>query len=102
VKLSWTEPAVSALEAAISRGDRRVGAVIERAWQLGARFDSWGEHFEFARWQQAFSDVGLELRDYANQALPLDAPLAWDHIDCGMDRAALRRQADRALRGEEA
>ncbi len=102
VKLSWTDPAVSALEAAISRGDRRVGEVIGRAWQLGARFDSWGEHFQFAHWQQAFREVGLDLRDYANQVLPLDAPLAWDHIGCGMNRAALRRQADRALKGEEA
>ncbi len=101
VKLSWTDPAVSALEAAISRGDRRLGAVIHRAWQLGAKFDSWGEHFQFALWEQAFSECGLRLSDYANQDLPLDAALAWDHIACGLGKSALRAEAERALgRGE--
>jgi radical SAM family uncharacterized protein len=97
VKLSWTDPAVSALEAAISRGDRRVGRAIERAWQLGAAFDAWGEFFVAARWEQAFVDVGLDQRDYANQNLPLEAPLAWDHIGCGPGKEELRREFQRAL-----
>ena len=97
VKLSWTDPAVSALEAAISRGDRRVGRAIEAAWRLGATFDSWGEHFSFDRWRQAFDQVGLDMRDYANRALAFDEPLAWDHIACGPGREALVRQARGAL-----
>jgi len=101
VKLSWTDPQVSALEAAISRGDRRVGEAIERAWQLGARFDSWGEHFDFARWQQAFAEADVDLRDYANQALPFGSPLAWDHIACGVETATLRGEAERALETRE-
>lgn len=97
VKLAWTDPAVSALEAAISRGDRRVGTAIERAWRLGASFDAWGEFFDFARWQLAFSEVGLDLRDYANWELRQDAPLAWDHIECGPGKEALRAELRRAL-----
>lgn len=99
VKLSWTDPEVSALEAAISRGDRRVGQAIEAAWRAGATFDAWGEHFDFGRWREAFRQTGIELRDYANRPLDRDDPLAWDHIDCGSGKASLRQEAERALGG---
>lgn len=102
IKLSWTDPGVSALEAAISRGDRRVGRAIERAWRLGASFDAWGERFEFGRWQQAFEEEDLKLEDYANSTLDCDDALAWDHISCGLDKPALKQEAERALGGAEA
>jgi len=97
VKLSWTDPAVSLLEAAVSRGDRRVGSAIEAAWRMGARFDAWGERFDFARWRAAFEQVGLEIGDYAHSALGVDEPLAWDHIDCGANKDELRQEAERAM-----
>ncbi len=97
VKLSWSDPEASLLEAAISRGDRRVGRAIEAAWQAGARFDSWGEHFDMARWRQAFADSGLRLEDYANAALSYDDRLAWDHVSCGTEKDALRAEAEAAL-----
>jgi radical SAM family uncharacterized protein len=99
VKLSWTDPETSALEAAISRGDRRVGGVIEAAWRAGARFDSWGEHFEFARWEGAFAEAGLRLEDYANTAIAYEERLAWDHICCGVGKDELRAEAEAALGG---
>jgi radical SAM superfamily enzyme YgiQ (UPF0313 family) len=97
IRLSWTDAGASALEAAISRGDRRMGRVIESAWRKGARFDSWGEQFEFGRWEQAFAEVDVNLGDYVNRSLGFDVPLAWDHIDCGVGKALLRRGAERAL-----
>jgi len=97
IKLSWTDPDVSALEAAISRGDRRVGRAIERAWRLGAAFDAWGEHFDFGRWKQAFREADLQLEDYANSTLDFSDPLPWDHISCGPNKQALREEAERAL-----
>jgi len=97
IRLSWTDPEVSALEAAVSRGDRRVGRAIETAWRMGASFDAWGERFHFGRWQQAFQDAGIEMGDYANCALSFDDLLAWDHIDCGDEKETLRRDAERAL-----
>jgi len=102
IKLSWTDPGISALEAAVSRGDRRVGAAIERAWRAGARFDSWGELFDYGRWADAFREAGLEIADYANAALEYDTPLAWDHISCGPEKASLQAEAERALAGEDA
>jgi radical SAM family uncharacterized protein len=97
IRLSWTDAGASALEAAISRGDRRVGRVIEAAWRKGAKFDAWGEQFEFARWEEAFREVGINLTDYANRSLGLDERLAWDHVSCGVGKALLREGAERAL-----
>jgi radical SAM family uncharacterized protein len=100
VKLSWTDPGASALEAAIARGDRRVGRAIEAAWRAGARFDSWSEHFDFTRWQAAFAAAGLAIEDYANSALDYETPLPWDHLSCGPDKGALRAEAEKAFAEE--
>ena len=102
IKLSWTDSGVSALEAAVSRGDRRVGRAIEAAWSMGAKFDSWGEHFDFERWRRAFAQVDLDLCDYANAALEFTEALPWDHISCGIEKSALRREAERAFTRQEA
>jgi radical SAM family uncharacterized protein len=99
IKLSWTDPGTSALEAAVSRGDRRVGAAIEAAWREGARFDSWGEYFDFGRWEAAFSQKGLSIGDYANSPLDYGAHLAWEHVSCGPDKSVLKAEAERAIEG---
>ena len=102
VKLSWTDPGMSALEAAMSRGDRRLGPAIEASWRLGSTFDAWSEHFSFERWRRSFEEVDLNLQDYANADLSFEAPLAWDHIGCGPEKAVLRREAEMALSQGEA
>ena len=53
VQFSWEDPEHSLLEAVLSRGDRRLGGAIHRAWQAGARFDAWHEHYDWPRWEQA-------------------------------------------------
>ncbi len=70
----------SYLEGIISRGDRRVGAVLYEAWRRGCKMDAWHEHFDFDRWMEAFAAVGLEPDPYL-RARDLDEPLPWDHID---------------------
>jgi radical SAM family uncharacterized protein len=70
----------SFLEAVIARGDRRVGETIEAAWRAGARMDAWDEHFDYARWQAAFQQAGLDPARIAHRALPLDKPLPWSHV----------------------
>ena len=100
VRLSWSDAQVSLLEAALSRGDRRLGQVIRRAWQAGSVFDSWGEHFKFEKWQQAFSESGLDIDFYASRARDLDEPLPWDHIDVGVTTDFLKAEYRRALAAE--
>jgi len=99
--LSWTDPKVSQLEAVLSRGDRRLGKVIYRAWQLGSIFDAWSENFNYGNWLQAFKEAGLEPDFYKQRERPLDEPLPWAHIDTGVTQAFLKREYQRALNGQE-
>jgi hypothetical protein len=92
---------MSLLEAALSRGDRRLGKVIHRAWQLGASFDGWSEHFNYEIWLRAFNDSGLKPDFYAQRQRPLDEPLPWDHIDTGITPAFLKREYKLALEERE-
>jgi radical SAM family uncharacterized protein len=92
VRLSWQEPEMSLLEAVMSRGDRRLGKVIYNAWQLGAGFDGWSEHFNYQIWRRAFDEAGLEPDFYARRQRPLDEPLPWQHIDTGITPDFLKKE----------
>ena len=100
-RLSWQEPKVSLLEAALSRGDRRLGKVIYLAWKLGSTFDAWDERFDYQKWLRAFDENGLEPDFYARRERPLDELLPWAHIDVGVTSAFLKREYQRAVEGKE-
>lgn len=89
LKVNWTDPEETLLEAYLSRGDRRLGAVIYRAWQLGAKFDAWGDQHKPAAWNQAFAENGLDPNWYARRPRPIDEVFAWDHIDIGVTKKFL-------------
>jgi len=100
LQFSWTAPQTTLLEAALGRGDRRLGAVIEGAYRAGARFDAWAEHFRPELWQQAFSAAGLDIHWYASRPRDLSEVLPWEHLDVGVDREFLVAEYERSLRGE--
>jgi radical SAM family uncharacterized protein len=100
LKLNWNNYQETLLEAVLSRGDRRLGAVIHRAWQLGARFDGWGDQFKVEAWRQAFREMDLELGFYARRARSLDETFPWDHLDSGVTKRYLARDYQASLRGE--
>ena len=89
----------SVLEAAFSRGDRRLGGVLIRAWTKGARFDSWADRLDPGLWAAAFAEEGVDIRDYLGPIDPA-ADLPWDHIGTGLRKAHLRQELERALRAE--
>ncbi len=89
LKVSWSRPEESLLEAFLSRGDRRLGAVIYRAWQLGAKFDAWQEHHKPEAWRQAFDEQGFDPNWYARRPRPIDEVFPWDHIDIGVTKKFL-------------
>ncbi len=101
IKLSWQDPKTSLLEAVLSRGDRRLGRVIHRAWQLGATFDAWGERLNYENWLGAFGEAGLKPAFYAQRPRPLDELLPWAHIDSGVSTSFLKQEYRRALKGQE-
>jgi radical SAM superfamily enzyme YgiQ (UPF0313 family) len=100
VTFNWHEPDTAYLEGALSRGDRRLGAVIERAYRLGCRMDGWGECFSLEKWREAFSSEGLDPDFYALRQRDADEVLPWSHISCGVSAEHLQRERDKAYRAE--
>jgi radical SAM family uncharacterized protein len=78
------------IEGLLSRGDRRVGAVIEQVWRDGGRFDGWSEHFSYDRWvaasETALADTPVDLDWYTIREREYSEVLPWDHLDSGLDR----------------
>ena len=123
VKVNFTDVRISAMEDFVGRGDRRLAAVVRRAWELGAGMDAWWESLEraFNAWTQAIDDAGLTWKyrqveqgewnldeSLANEQPHgtdtiskwqgvMEAPLPWDHIDTGIDKTWLQEDLQRAL-----
>ena len=97
---NWNEPEQSLLEATLSRGDRRVGQAILRAWQKGCKFDAWHEHFRPDLWRQAFEEAGLDQGWFANRPRLADEVFPWDHIDAAVEKRWLLMDWYAAQRGE--
>jgi radical SAM family uncharacterized protein len=89
IHFSWNSPEETLVEAFLTRGDRRMADVVERAWLLGARLEGWGEYFNFPAWQQAFAELGLDMDWYARRERPLDEVLPWEHISAGLKKQFL-------------
>ncbi len=93
------------IEGLLSRGDRRVGAVIEAVWRAGGRFDGWSEHFDFDRWvtatESALHGTGVDLDWYTTRERDYSEVLPWDHLDAGLDRDWLWDDWQDALGGRE-
>jgi len=101
LKLSWQDPKTSLLEAVISRGDRKIGRVIHRAWQLGCTFDAWSEHFKWENWLRAFNECGIDPAFYAQRERSLDELLPWSHVNIGVASSYLMREYRKAQKCEE-
>ncbi|MGH2441830.1 MAG: TIGR03960 family B12-binding radical SAM protein [Chloroflexota bacterium] len=97
LKLSWNEYDSSQIEAVLSRGDRRTGDVIQRAWELGARFDGWRECFRFDIWSQALRENNQSIDDLCHRTRGAGEVLPWDHINAGVDRAFLWKEWEASL-----
>jgi len=110
-KVNFTDVRISAMEDFVGRGDRRLGSVVRRAWELGAGMDAWWESLDnaFNAWATAIDEAGLSwkyrqvaqgewnvMADPANHDSP-HHPLPWDHLDTGIDKAWLWEDLQRAL-----
>ena len=98
LKLRWHEPAVSYLEGILSRGDRRLAAVVESAYRRGAIFAEWMEYFSLDPWLEALKEHNLDPGTYTG-ARALDRPLPWDHLEAGISRDYLLKERRRAFEG---
>ena len=96
VKVDWPDYDKSLLEAWLSRGDRRLSPVIERAWRNGARFDAWNECFNLDNWLEAFEETNLDADFYSTRNRSTDEILPWDHIQTGVSRKYLVREYEKS------
>ncbi len=89
IRLKFNQFNEAWLEALLSRGDRRLGRVIKRAWELGARFDAWAEGFKRNLWEQALAETGVDPDFYIHRERGADEVMPWDHISVGTNRRHL-------------
>ena len=99
IRYQYHDAGVSRIEAVLARGDRRLGTVLEEALREGFHFDAWDEHFSYERWLSLFEKCGIDPAFYANREFGRDEILPWDVIDCGVSKAFLLRERDRAYSG---
>lgn len=95
LKLSQHNAQMSFIEAVLSRGDRRLSRVILSAYRKGARFDSWDNHFDYRRWQEACADNGIDPEFYGRPR-PAQELFPWDFIDMGTTKQELRKEFESA------
>ncbi len=98
LKLKWHHSHMTFLEGVFSRGDRRLGPAVERAYAKGAIFTSWSDHLRLEPWLEAFAETGVDAQAYLDQRDP-DLPLPWEHLDSGVSREFLLTERRRALDG---
>ncbi len=97
MRFKWNKAGSSVWEAVFARGDRRLGAALKRAWELGARFDGWSDHFREDLWFQAMEENGLSAGFYAGRERGRDEILPWDHLSAGVSRSFLWSEYEKAF-----
>lgn len=100
VVYNWHDPQTSYIEATLSRGDRRMGRVIENVWRAGGRLEAWSDYFSFDRWMKAFDDAGVDPTFYAHRLRDKDEVMPWDNVDVGVRRAHLWHEREQAYKSE--
>ena len=86
VQLKWHDARASVVEGLMSRGDRRLGAIIEDVWRSGGVFQEWSEHFDIRLWEDALDRHGLSLEDFVYRHRTEDEVLPWDHLSAGLHK----------------
>ena len=96
IKYNWHEADVSVLEGVLARGDRKLSQVLLYVYNKGCFYDAWSEYFHNDVWMEAFEACGLDPDFYSHRERPLDEILPWDFLDCGVSRAFLEREWQKA------
>ncbi|MCD4668855.1 MAG: B12-binding domain-containing radical SAM protein, partial [Actinomycetia bacterium] len=97
INISWSDPDRSQVECALSRGDTRLGNIIDDAWKAGAKFDNWTDLFNIEAWMGAFEKNGAVIDFYTVRGYDTDEILPWDNIDMGIKKEFLLSQYKKAL-----
>ena len=100
IKLSWTPPEDTMLEAWLSRGDRNISDVIFSAWENGAKFDAWQEERRYSIWMAAFEKHNIDPNFYTHRPRQTDEKFPWDHITAAVRKNFLFQDFRQSLEGK--
>ena len=100
VVYNWHDPQTSYIEATLSRGDRRMGRVIENVWRSGGRLEAWSDYFSFERWMKAFDDAGVDPSFYAHRVRQRDEIMPWNRVDIGVRDEHLWHEREECYKSE--
>lgn len=100
IKYNWHDTDVSVLEGVFARGDRKIADVILDAYKSGCVFDAWNEYFHYDKWLEAFDKNGVSIEFYNERERSTDEILPWDFIDIGVTKAFLKKEWEKAKKGE--
>ena len=100
VVYNWHDAETSFIEAALSRGDRKVADVVEAVWRKGGRLEAWSDFFSYDRWISSFAEADLDPAFYASRERSTDEVLPWDMINVGVRKQHLIREREKAYSAE--
>ena len=100
VVYNWHDAETSFIEAALSRGDRKVADVVEAVWRKGGRLEAWSDFFSYDRWISSFAEADLDPAFYASRERNTDEVLPWDMINVGVRKQHLIREREKAYSAE--
>lgn len=86
LNLRYHKPEPAVVEGLLARGDRQVAAVVQRAFELGARFEGWDELFDYEIWMRAAAEVGVDVGWFTRRERGEDEVFPWDHLDSGLEK----------------
>ncbi len=99
IHYKYHDARTSFMEGVFARGDRRLGQVLFKAWQKGAKFDGWSEHFKYETYVDAFRECGIDPLFYNQRERSFAELLPWEHISPAVSKDFLWRECENALRG---
>ena len=99
ISLSWRDTDLARLEATFARGDRRLGEVVLKAWQMGARFDAWSSEMRVDTWRKAWAKSAIPFEFCEIPPPSPGDPLPWQHIDTGVTMAYMLKQREETYSG---
>lgn len=99
IKYNYHDSYTSYLEGIIARGDRRLNDVLIKAYELGCKFDTWGQFFKFDQWMEAFKILPFDKKFYNTRRRAYEEILPWDHIDAGVSKEYLKDENEKSKKG---
>lgn len=78
VKFSFQPYEMSCAECFLGRGDKGISDVIYNVWEKGGKMENWHEFFDFDKWEESFSKIGVEMNKYLNR---IEGKQPWEIIN---------------------